>query len=191
MKKLIIIVLSFILLLGMSYFIFFNHSESKEIPDTKKIEINNVDEENQISESLDKNDDKEPEVIMENKEDINKSDNKKKEESIKSSDNKKENTVDNVPKVENKKEQAVKEGKQEEVKKVTELVSIGLQKEQDSTDLEELNSKIESLSKKVYIILELLKQIYSDMDFNNLSDPKKSYALNKFLDRLKGIKFDD
>lgn len=110
----------------MSYFIFFNHSESKEIPDTKKIEINNVDEENQISESLDENDDKEPEVILENKEDTNKSDNKKKEESIKSSDNKKENTVNNAPIVENKKEQAVKEEKQEEVKKVTAWEELGI-----------------------------------------------------------------
>lgn len=92
-----------------------------------------------------------------------------------------EKNIDDICKKENKKFS----------QKVTELVSIGLQKEQDSTDLEELNSKIESLNKKTYIILELLKQIYSDMDFNNLSDPKKSYALNKFLDRLKGLKFDD
>ena len=41
------------------------------------------------------------------------------------------------------------------------------------------------------ILLELLKQIYSDMDFNNLSDPGKSFALNEFLKRIKGDKLDD
>ena len=115
MKKKIIIVLSFILLLGISYFIFFfNHSKSEEIVDNKEVEINNVDEKNEISGSLDKNDEVEQEVVLDNKEE-NKSNNKEhKEESI-NTNTKKDTVTNNVPKVENKKESTVREEKKEEV----------------------------------------------------------------------------
>ena len=118
MKKIIIIVLSFILLLGISYFIFFfNHSKSEEIPDNKEIEINNVDEKIKIPESLDGNDISESEVIQNIKEEENKSNNiKQNEESINSSvDTKKDTVTNEVPKVEDKKETHVKEEKKEEV----------------------------------------------------------------------------
>jgi len=75
--------------------------------------------------------------------------------------------------------------------KVTELLIIALTQESESSELEKINLKVESLNQKVYILLELLKQIYSDMDFNNLSDPRKSFALNEFLKRIKGDKLDD
>jgi len=119
LKKIIIIVLSFILLLGISYFIFFfNHSKSGEVLDNKEVEINNVDEENEnLSESLDENDKIEQEIFTDNKEEENKSNNKEqKDESINSSVDKKEDTVaNNVPKVENKEEPTIKEEKKEEV----------------------------------------------------------------------------
>ena len=118
MKKIIIIVLSFILLLGISYFIFFfNHSKSEEILDNKEIEINNVDEKIEIPESLDVNDISESDVIQNIKEEENKSNNiKQNEESINSSvDTKKDTVTNEVPKVEVKKETHVKEEKKEEV----------------------------------------------------------------------------
>ena len=40
-------------------------------------------------------------------------------------------------------------------------------------------------------IFELLRQIYSDMDFNNLSNPKKTFDLNEFMKRMKEDRFDD
>lgn len=76
-------------------------------------------------------------------------------------------------------------------KKVNELLMLALKEENDSTELQKIYSKVETLNQKVYIILELLKQIYSDMDFNNLSDPNKSFALNEFLKKVKGDKLDD
>ena len=118
MKKIIIIVLSFILLLGISYFIFFfNHSKSEEVLDNKEVEINNVNENNEISESLDKNDEVEHEEVQNNKEEENKSNNKdSKEESKNNSvDTKKDTVTNNVPKVEDKKEPTIKEEKKEEV----------------------------------------------------------------------------
>ena len=118
MKKIIIIVLSFILLLGISYFIFFfNHFNSEEILDNKEIEINNVDEKIEIPEFLDGNDISGSEVIQNIKEEENKSNNiKQNEESINSSvDTKKDTVTNEVPKVEDKKETHVKEEKKEEV----------------------------------------------------------------------------
>ena len=118
MKKIIIIVLSFILLLGISYFIFFfNHSKSEEVLDNKEVEINNINENNKISEPLDKNDEVEQEEVQNNKEEENRSNNKKEnEESINNSDDTKNDTVtNNVPKVEEKKESTIKEEKKEEV----------------------------------------------------------------------------
>ena len=118
MKKIIIIVLSFILLLGISYFIFFfNHSKSEEVLDNKEVEINNVNENNEISESLDKNDEVEHEEVQNNKEEENKSNNKESKEESKNNsvDTKKDTVTNNVPKVENKKEPTIKEEKKEEV----------------------------------------------------------------------------
>ena len=119
MKKIIIIVLSFILLLGISYFIFFfNLSESKEVLDDNKVEINNVDKNNISSDSLDKNEDEEKqEIVLENKEEENKSNDRDlKEESINSSSETKKDTITNEsPKVENKKESTKIEKPKEEV----------------------------------------------------------------------------
>lgn len=118
MKKIIIIVLSFILLLGISYFIFFfNHSKSEEFLDNKELEINNVNENNEISESLDKNDEVEHEEVQNNKEEENKSNNKESKEESKNNsvDTKKDTVTNNVPKVEDKKEPTIKEEKKEEV----------------------------------------------------------------------------
>lgn len=75
--------------------------------------------------------------------------------------------------------------------KVCELTTIALEQEQVSNDFTRLYDKLDSLNERVYILLELLKQIYSDMDFNNLSDPGKSFALNEFLKKIKGDKLDD
>ena len=75
--------------------------------------------------------------------------------------------------------------------KVCELTEKALDQEEHSNDIEKVYAKIDSLNQKVYILLELVKQIYSDMDFNNLSDPGKSFALNEFLKRIKGDKLDD
>jgi len=118
LKKIIIIVLSFILLLGISYFtFFFNHSKSEEVLDNKEVEINNVNEESQIPESLEENDKLEEEIILDTKEEENKSNNKEsKEESIKESvDTKNDTVTNNVPKVDDKKETTKKEEPKEEV----------------------------------------------------------------------------
>jgi trans-2-enoyl-CoA reductase len=47
------------------------------------------------------------------------------------------------------------------------------------------------ISKKQNIVFELIKQIYSDMDFKNIKNPKNSYALNEFFKNIRSDKFDD
>jgi len=138
LKKIIIIVLSFILLLGISYFIFFfNHFKSEEVLDNKEVEINNVNNNNVISESLDKNDEVEHEEVQNNKEEENKSNNKEqKDESINNSvDTKKDTVIKESPKVESKKESTKEEPKEEvivdkvvieEVKEMTVWEELGI-----------------------------------------------------------------
>ena len=118
MKKIIIIVLSFILLLGISYFVFFfNHSKSEEVLDNKEVEINNVNEKIDMSEPLDENDVVEQEIVIDKKEEENKSNNKEQKEESKNNsvEQNKDTVTNNVPKVENKKETTIKEENQEEV----------------------------------------------------------------------------
>ena len=118
MKKIIIIVLSFILSLGIGYFIFFfNHSKSEDFLDNKEVEINSVNEKIEISESLDENDEVEHEEVQTDKEEENKSNNKESKEESKNSsvDTKKDTITNNVPKVEDKKEPTIKEEKKEEI----------------------------------------------------------------------------
>ena len=49
LKKIIILIVSFLLVVGVCFgFFFFNYSKSEKIQDNKKIEYNNVDEKNEI-----------------------------------------------------------------------------------------------------------------------------------------------
>lgn len=74
---------------------------------------------------------------------------------------------------------------------VSYLISKAIDSNEEKNKFNEIESELKSIVKKEYYIFELLKQIYSDMDFNNLSDPKKSFALNEFMKRMKGDRFDD
>ena len=47
------------------------------------------------------------------------------------------------------------------------------------------------VAREMYILFELVKQIYSDMDFSNIKDPNRSYAVNEFMKKMKRDKFDD
>ena len=73
------------------------------------------------------------------------------------------------------------------------LIIENYYKEQD--ELSNLPYKIkdetESITKKVNLILELLKQVYADLNFKNIKDVKSSYAVNEFLRKIRSDKFDD
>ena len=57
--------------------------------------------------------------------------------------------------------------------------------------LSKLESSLNYIIKKIKYISLLDEQIYSDMDFDNLTDPKKSKALNEFHKKIRNNYIDD
>lgn len=54
-----------------------------------------------------------------------------------------------------------------------------------------IEKNIESLIKKQKIIFALEEQIYADMDFDNVTDPKKSKPLNEFNKKMRNNYIND
>ncbi|HCJ32648.1 MAG TPA: hypothetical protein DHV70_07190 [Firmicutes bacterium] len=54
-----------------------------------------------------------------------------------------------------------------------------------------LESRLDYLIKKINIIYSLEKQIYSDMNFDNLTDPRKSKALIEFNKKIRNTNIND
>ena len=54
-----------------------------------------------------------------------------------------------------------------------------------------LESRLNYLIKKINIIYSLEEQIYSDMNFDNLTDPKKSKPLIEFNKKLRNTNVND
>ena len=57
--------------------------------------------------------------------------------------------------------------------------------------LSKLESSLNYIIKKLKYISLLNEQIYSDMDFDNLTDPKNSKALNEFHKKIRNNYIDD
>lgn len=57
--------------------------------------------------------------------------------------------------------------------------------------LSKLESSLNYIIKKLKYISLLNEQIYSDMDFDNLTDPKNSKALNEFHKKMRNHYIDD
>ena len=57
--------------------------------------------------------------------------------------------------------------------------------------INKLDKSIEYVIKKQQVIHLLEEQIYSDMDFENVSDPKKSKPLNEFNKRIRNNYIND
>lgn len=65
------------------------------------------------------------------------------------------------------------------------------EKEELEKLLRSLDADMKFVARKMNTLFELVKQIYSDMDFKNIKDPNKSYAVNEFMKKMKKDKFDD
>ena len=59
------------------------------------------------------------------------------------------------------------------------------EKEELEKILISLDSDMKFVARKMNILFELVKQIYSDMDFSNINDPNRSYAVNEFMKKMK------
>ena len=57
--------------------------------------------------------------------------------------------------------------------------------------ISKLESRLNYLTKKINIIYLLEEQIYSDMNFDNLTDPKKSKPLIEFNKKLRNTNIND
>lgn len=54
-----------------------------------------------------------------------------------------------------------------------------------------LDSDMKFITRKMNILFELVKQIYSDLNFTNIKDPKTSYAVNEFMKKVRSDKYDN
>ncbi len=84
-----------------------------------------------------------------------------------------------------------KENNRKYSEEVSYLISKALDYNYEEDKFKNIEINLQTIIKKNHYLFELVKQIYSDMDFSNISDPKKSFALNEFMKRMKGNKFDD
>lgn len=57
--------------------------------------------------------------------------------------------------------------------------------------INKLEKNIEYITKKQKITYSLLEQIYSDMDFDNITDPKKSKPIKEFEKRVRNNYIND
>ena len=57
--------------------------------------------------------------------------------------------------------------------------------------LNQLDKKLEYIIKKLKIIYLLEEQIYSDMDFENVTNPKRSKPLNEFNKKVRNSIIND
>lgn len=57
--------------------------------------------------------------------------------------------------------------------------------------ISKLESSLNYVIKKLVYIISLCEQIYSDMDFDNLTDPKNSKSLNEFHKKMRNNYIDD
>ena len=72
-----------------------------------------------------------------------------------------------------------------------ELIKIALENEEVLNQLNILEKHIVDILKKQRINLLLLEQLYSDLDFENIVDPKDCVSLSKFNAKLRGKKYYD
>lgn len=76
-------------------------------------------------------------------------------------------------------------------KAVCKLVNLSLDNIEVLGRIDKLQKDISHSIEKQNIIFSLLKQLYSDLDFENITDPKKSKAVNEFMNKIKGNKYND
>lgn len=70
---------------------------------------------------------------------------------------------------------------------IEEAISNRVKQEQ----LNKIENELLYILKKVNLIYELEKQMYSDLNLSNITDPKKSYAVNEFIKKVKVARLND
>jgi len=74
---------------------------------------------------------------------------------------------------------------------VCKLCEIALNNIEVLDRLDKIQKDISYSIRKENITFALVKQLYSDLDFENITDPNKSKSINEFMKKYKGDKFND
>lgn len=74
---------------------------------------------------------------------------------------------------------------------VNDLIKLGLEADSNMKLVTELKNTVNRINKNTYLTFELLKQLYADLNFPQVSDMKTSESLNIFFRKIKGNKYND
>lgn len=74
---------------------------------------------------------------------------------------------------------------------VVQLVSSGINNLEMAKAFEKNNALLDKLYSKSYYSTALLEQIYSDFEWDKVTNPNESKALNKFKSKFSKYKYDD
>lgn len=74
---------------------------------------------------------------------------------------------------------------------VVQLVSSGINNQEMEKEFEKNNALLDKLYSKAYYYTALLEQIYSDFEWDKVTNPNESKALNKFKSKFSKYKYDD
>ena len=74
---------------------------------------------------------------------------------------------------------------------VVQLVSPGINNLEMAKAFEKNNALLDKLYSKSYYSTALLEQIYSDFEWDKVTNPNESKALNKFKSKFSKYKYDD
>ena len=74
---------------------------------------------------------------------------------------------------------------------VVQLVSSGVNNLEMAKVFEKNNALLDKLYSKSYYSTALLEQIYSDFEWDKVTNPNESKALNKFKSKFSRYKYDD
>lgn len=74
---------------------------------------------------------------------------------------------------------------------VCKLCEIALNNIEVLDRLDKIQKDVSYSIRKENMTFSLVKQLYSDLDFENITDPNKSKSVNEFMKKFKGDKFND
>lgn len=76
-------------------------------------------------------------------------------------------------------------------KEICNLIEEAISNRMKQEQLNKIENEVLYILKKVNLIYELEKQMYSDLNLSNITDPKKSYAVNEFIKKVKVARLND
>lgn len=76
-------------------------------------------------------------------------------------------------------------------KAIDRLIIMALEQEKNIDIVKNIKNEISINNRNSYIIIELIKQLYSDLEIDNITDPTKNKGLKLFFNNRKKDKYND